>query len=424
MKNIFKTKPSLTIRFIIGIAVIMTISLLIFYLLMQPPLKELGLMALFLSFTAVISIIVGYIAYKQGWIERSPTIHWTLLGGYALASILTFFNVWVTARLMFADQHDLLLATILLVFAAGIAIVLGYFQSSVLTDRITQLDEAAQSISDGNLDVRIPVSGRDEMAILAKTFNKMAEQLQEASRKQEEAENLRRDLIAWVGHDLQTPLASIQAIVEALADGIIEDPETVNRYLNTAKKDIQDLSILIDDLFQLAQLDAGGLQLNVEYNNLSDLISDTLESFSAIAHRQDVTIKGSVESDVDPVFMDAQRIGRVLNNLINNAILHTPNGGQVSVNAECDKNIIVVHVHDTGEGINPDVLPYVFDRFYRGEKSRNRTTGGAGLGLAIAKGIVEAHGGTITVRSEIGKETCFTFSLPKNSQDHIHENKQ
>jgi len=168
-------------------------------------------------------------------------------------------------------------------------------------------------------------------------------------------------------------------------------------------------------------LDAGGLQLNVEYNNLSDLISDTLESFSAITIRQGVIIEGSVASDVDPVYMDAQRIGRVLNNLINNAILHTPKGGQVTVDATCEKNIIIVQVHDTGEGIKPDDIPYVFDRFYRGEKSRNRTTGGAGLGLAIARGIIEAHGGSIKVRSEMGKETCFTFTIPKIHQDHIHE---
>jgi signal transduction histidine kinase len=343
--------------------------------------------------------------------DRSPTIRWTLLGGYALSSLLTFVNVWLTARLMFASQHDLLLATVLLVFAGGMAMALGYFLSSTLTDRIRLLDGAARQIAAGDLDVRIPVRGRDEMADLASTFNQMAEQLQAARIKQQELERMRRDLIAWVGHDLQTPLASIRAVVEALADGMVEDAETAQRYLRTAQKDIRSLSALIDDLFQMAQLDAGGLPLERAENSLADLISDTLESFSELAARQGVDLKGSIEQGVDPVFMDAQRIGRVLNNLVSNAIRHTLSQGRVEVRARREANFVRVEIIDTGEGIRPDDLPVIFERFYRGEKSRSRSTGGAGLGLAIAKGIVEAHGGEIGAQSS-EKGTRFFFTLP------------
>jgi len=271
---------SIPARFVLGVLLILVISLGAFSLIMRPPINEIGLMAQFLTITAIISGLVGYGSYRLGWMERSPTIRWTLLGGYALASILTFFNVWLTARLMFASPHDLLLAMVLLIFATGMAMALGYFLSSTVTNRIRTIDDAAQAIAKGDLDVRIPVTGQDEMAGLARTFNQMAAQLQETERKQQELDVLRRDLVAWAGHDLQTPLASVRAIIEALADGVVDDPESVQRYLRTAQKNIQSLSALIDDLFQMSQLDAGGLPLDCADNSLSDLISDTLEIFS------------------------------------------------------------------------------------------------------------------------------------------------
>ncbi|HLA97116.1 MAG TPA: HAMP domain-containing sensor histidine kinase [Anaerolineales bacterium] len=406
-------RQSVMARYAIGVLGIVSLSLLIFNMLMRPAFTDFGLMALFLSITALISGLAAYGSYRLGWMERSPTIRWALLGGYLLSSVLTFINVWVTARLMFFDQHDLLLATVLLLFASGMAMALGYFLSSTLTDRIRLLDRAARSIASGDLDTRLPVSGRDELALLAATFNQMASQLQGAARKKEELEALRRDLIAWVGHDLQTPLASIQAILEALSDGVVEGQETAWRYLQTAQRDIRSLSILIDDLFQMAQLDAGGLPLNLENNSLSDLISDTLESFREVAARQGVALTGSVSPGVDPVLMDAQRVGRVLNNLVSNALRHTHSGGSVAIHASPTPAGVRVEVTDTGEGIPAADLPYVFERFYRGEKSRSRTTGGAGLGLAIARGIIEAHGGEIGVESQPGW-TRFTFRLPGN----------
>jgi len=241
----------------------------------------------------------------------------------------------------------------------------------------------------------------------------MADQLRTAAQKQQELDHMRRDLIAWVGHDLQTPLASIRAIVEALADGVVDDPETASRYLHTAQRDIRSLSLLIDDLFQMAQLDAGGMPLEREPGSLSDLISDTLESFRELAARQGVRLDGSAEPGVDPVVMDVQRIGRVLNNLVGNALRHTPPGGWVQVCATRSTSGARVEVSDSGEGIAPEDLPHIFDRFYRGEKSRSRRKGGAGLGLAIAQGIVEAHGGTISAASDgPGKGSTFTILIP------------
>lgn len=414
--NNLASRFGLPVRFALGVIVIVALSLLVFNWMMHPPMNDIALMAGFLSITAVISGLAGYATYRLGWLERSPTIRWTLLGVYALSSALTFLNVWLTARLMFASQHDLLLATVLLVFAGGIAMALGYFLSSALTDRIGLLDQAARRVAAGDLEARVPVRGQDELSALALTFNRMAERLQAAARQQEELETLRRDLVAWAGHDLQTPLASVRAIVEALADGMVDDDETRQRYLRTAQRDILSLSALIDDLFQMAQLDAGGLQLDIQANSLADLISDTLESFTALAERQQVRLHGSAEPGTDPVYCDARQIGRVLNNLLSNALRHTPPGGAVEVRAFRSAGAVQVQVDDSGEGIHPQDLPHVFERFYRGEKSRSRSTGGSGLGLAIVRGLVEAHGGQIGVESK-SQNTRFYFTIPVKDEN-------
>lgn len=405
-------KSSAILRFIAGVLLIFIISLAIFNMMMAPPMYELGLMALFLGITSLVSALAGYAAYRFGWLTLSPALRWSLLGVYALSSLLTFFNVWFSAQMMFASQHDLLLAIVLLVFAGGMAMALGYFLSSTITDRVNQLKGAAEKLAEGDLKTRVPVHGRDEVAILAKTFNQMAEQLEVADAKQREMEKMRSELLAWVGHDLQTPLASIRAILEALEDGVVEDPETIKRYLNTAQRDVRSLSALIDDLFQMAQLNAGGFQLERANSSLADLISDTLESFAELATRQYIRLAGSVEPDVDPVNMDTRRIGRVLNNLIGNAIRHTPADGEIKVTARRTNRGVEVSVADSGEGIRPEDLPHVFDGFYRGEKSRSRSTGGAGLGLAISRGIVQAHGGDIHVESQAGQGSRFTFHIP------------
>lgn len=414
MKASLSRAPMLA-RLALGTFFIVAISLAFFNLLMAPPSSELALMALFLGVTALISALVGFIAYRLGWVNLSPTLRWTLLSGYALASVLTFFNVWFSAKLMFASEHDLLLAIVLLVFAGGIAMILGYFLSSTVTERVNLLKDAAEKVAQGELDTRVPVNGRDEVASLSRTFNQMAEQLQAADQKQRELESLRRDLITWASHDLQTPLTSMRAILEALSDGIVDEPEMVKRYLATAQRDVMSLSALIDDLFQMSQLDAGGFPLHRAQASLSDLLSDTLESFSQLAKQQEITLEGSVDSDVDPVFMDTQAIGRVLNNLISNALRHTPRQGRVSVwvRPRRASTGVEVTVSDTGEGIRAQDIPHIFERFYRGDSSRSRKHGsGAGLGLAIARGIVRAHGGDIEVESEVGKGTHFTFHLP------------
>jgi signal transduction histidine kinase len=406
-------KLPLPLVFVCGVALTVGLAVIVFYQLLQPPVKDVGLLVAYLSVTAVLSIAAGYGAYLSGWVTRAPRLSWALLGGYILSSALTLINVGVTAWLMFLNRHDLLLATVLLLFAGGIAVSLGYLLSISLGERIGRLNGAAHAVAGGHLDVRVPVSGQDEVAELGHAFNDMAAQLEAAQQQQRELDRLRRDLVAWIGHDLRTPLASMRVIIEALADGMVEDPETVQHYLRTAQGQIGSLSALLDDLFDMAQIDAGGLQLDRQPNSIGDLISDTIEAFSALARQRNVRLEGSAAPDTDPVVMDGQKVGRVLNNLLDNALRHTPTGGTVRVQASSREDEVQVEVADNGEGISEEDLPHVFERFYRGEKSRSRATGGAGLGLAISAGIVEAHGGKIGVDSAVGEGTRVWFTLPR-----------
>ncbi len=407
-----RNKPIKIWRFFSTIFLPLISAMVLFWVLMKPTMPDAALMLLLMGGTALVTSIFAYMAYRFGWIHQAPGIRWILMGGYAGASLLIFLNTWIIARLMFASAHDLQLATVLLFFAGGIAVSVGYFLSEAITDRINILSDAFKNISNGKLNIRVQVDGKDEMASLAALFNEMSTQLEEAQKKQKELEALRSDLIAWVGHDLRTPMTSIRAILEALADGMVDDPETVKRYLQTAQRDICSLSYLIDDLFEMSQIDAGGMKLDIEIHSISDLVSDTIESFSKIAEEAGVTLDGHLTADANMIAMDVQKIGRVFSNLVSNAIRHTAQGGKIEILVERRPDCLGIRICDTGEGIRETDLPHVFERFYRGEKSRNRSTGGSGLGLAISKGIVEAHGGEINVESRFEEGTCFTFCLP------------
>jgi signal transduction histidine kinase len=259
---------------------------------------------------------------------------------------------------------------------------------------------------------RVDVTGKDEVADLARSLNAMAEQLEVGQRRQHEMDAMRRELLAWVGHDLRTPLASVQTVVEALADGLVDDPQVTERYLRTAQRDIRSLSVLIDDLFEMSRVESGGLELNLRPNSMSDLASDTVEGFAAVAESRGISLTGAAEPDVDPFAMDAERIGRVLANIVSNAIRHTPDGGSVLVNAWRAGDAVLVSVTDTGTGIPADGLGHIFESHARGSRSRRGADDGSGLGLAIAKGIVEAHGGEIGIGSQLGSGTRVQFSLP------------
>ena len=230
-----------------------------------------------------------------------------------------------------------------------------------------------------------------------------------------ELEQARKDLIASVSHDLRTPLASMRAMVEAISDGVVSDELTIRNYCSNIRSEVEHLSTLIDDLFELSRLDSGTLDLHLQPSSVEEMLSSVLESMKAQAEAQVLKLSHSLDGPLEPVMADPHKIQRVLYNLVQNAIRHTPADGTISVEAQDLGEQVQINVVDSGQGIVQDDVDKVFDRFYRGEKSRSREFGGAGLGLAIAKGIVEAHGGRIWVDSQPGAGSRFSFSLPKAS---------
>lgn len=394
-----------------GIVVALVVAALLMVGLMAPPLDELATLVATLAVTSVLSVGLGYVLYRRGW-ARSSSLLITLIATYIWAAVLTLINVWVMQQRMFFSEHDLVLSGVLLLFAVIIATTYGLFVASSVTDGLRELADTADRVAAGDLAARVPVQGRDEIARVSHSFNAMAAQLQAAADQQQKLDTLRRNLLAWTSHDLRTPLTSIQVRIEALNDGLITDPDALQRYYRTIRADGLALNRLIDDLFEMAQLEAGGLRLDLASASLSDLVSDTLESFRPIAEQRGVSLTAEVAPDLDPVVMDAARVGRVLSNLCANAIRHTPDGGTVHVRAYRGDAGVTVTVEDSGPGFTPADLPNVFEQFYRGEPARSRATGGGGLGLAIARGIVEAHGGRIWAENRPAGGALVGFTLP------------
>lgn len=377
-----------------------------------------------LGLTALGSLAIGSLAHQLGWWRRLGSLRLSLTLGYALAAGLTLLNVWVTARLMFISEHDLALGGILLLFAGAISVAFGASLSANIARAVDKLVSAARRLSEGNFSVRVEITGRDELARLSDSFNAMAERLEQADEDARRLEAARRDLVAWVSHDLRTPLSALQAMTDAMVEGVVTDPEEVQRYLNQCQVAIRRMNDLIDDLFQLAQVDAGHLDLQFEPCNLSDLVSDAIGGFSANVQAKNVSITGEVDPALDPVWIAPREISRVLHNLLENALRHTPAGGKIHVQGRLQDGIAHLSIQDTGEGVDPEDLPRIFERFYRGEKSRSRDgfqRGGAGLGLAIARGFIEAHGGKIWAESTPGAGTTMHFELPLEQENRMRK---
>lgn len=383
----------------------------LFYALMAPSPADLLAVVLTLGLTALVSVGLGYALYRRGW-ARSSSLTLTLMAAYLWAALVTLFTVWLMQRQMFFSEHDLILSGVLLLFAAIMATTFGLFVAASVTEGLRQMGDAAAALAGGDLSARVPITGRDEVARLGASFNAMAGRLQEAAERRRQLEKMRSDLIAWTSHDLRTPLTSIRARVEALNDGLVVDPEETKRYHAAILADVMALNGLIDDLFEMAQLDSGGPALEVTPSSLADLISDCLERFDAPARQRGIALSGNVDRSVDPVTMHAGKIGRVLNNLVENALHHTPPGGWVSIRAVATAGGVAVTVADSGPGFAAADLARVFEQFYRGERARSRDTGGAGLGLAIARGIVEAHGGRVWAENSTGGGAVVGFELP------------
>ena len=286
--------------------------------------------------------------------------------------------------------------------ALVIGLLITFFLSRRILAPVKSLTLAAKRLGQGDFSQRVQSKDKSEVGELAQTFNAMASDL-------ERAEQLKRNMIADVAHELRTPLSNIRGYLEAIRDGI-KKPDTDT--ISSLDEEAVILSRLVDDLQELSLVEAGELKLVYQSEDIAVLINQTVASVQAQATAKGLSVSIDLTDKLFLVSIDSRRISQVLRNLLDNAVAHTAKGGTITVTARRQDKYLEVAVADTGEGIPAEDLPNIFERFYRVDKSRARATGGSGLGLTIAKRLVEAHGGKIEVRSEPGKGSCFTFTLP------------
>lgn len=307
------------------------------------------------------------------------------------------------AQSYFDRLRQLLLAGAMI--ASGVGLVLGLGLSRGLSAPLQRLATAARAVAAGELSHRVAVAGSTEIAEVSQAFNEMAAGL-------EQAEQLRQNLMADVAHELRTPLTVLQGNLQAMLDGVypLDQAELAVLYDETRL-----LSRLVDDVRELALAEAGQLHMSIQSVDPASVLRRACDSLLPTAQAQAVDLTVKVPEDLPVVHVDSDRVAQVLYNLLTNALQHTPSGGSITVTASATDKAVEVVVSDTGEGIAPEHLAHIFDRFWRADPSRTRGErwdGSSGLGLAIAQSLVSAQGGRIWVESDLGKGAAFHFTLP------------
>jgi signal transduction histidine kinase len=314
----------------------------------------------------------------------------------------------VFALLMFVAQHDALLIIVLAVFAGAVSVRSAQLLSGGVLRDVVGIRDGLEAVGHGDRDVHMTTQARDEVAELAAAANAMIERL-----AAEEA--ARRDLVAAVSHDLRTPITSLRLLAEAMSDDIVAEGSR-REYLQSIRTHIAALSALIDDLFELSRLESGEIQWSMEQVSVGELVGETVDALRADAEASGLRLRAELPVDVGDRVAVAQaspeKVQRVLFNLIQNAIRHTPPDGTITVRAEPAGDAVEVEVADTGEGIAAPDRDRVFEPFFRGGTQSARSEDGSGLGLAISRAIIEAHGGRIWLDdAEVG--TRVRFALPR-----------
>jgi two-component system, OmpR family, sensor histidine kinase BaeS len=346
---------------------------------------------------AVLAAIVASVAI----VRLLPTLR-LQLGALALLIVCLPLGVVLGSGLVMFGMHEdakiLSVAIVSTLSALGGALLLGRH----ILQPLGRLRIASKQLAAGDLSVRASESGPRELLELSASFNEMAAGL-------EQLFDARRELVAWASHDLRTPLASLRAMVETLEDGLA----TPEEYLPAIRTQTEILSGLVEDLFDLAMIDAGALTLELRDQPLGDLVERCLEALEPEARSHEVRLESRLDPEDPVVRVAPDKVRRVLLNLLTNAVHHAPPHGAVAVVVESDTDHVVVAVEDSGNGLAPDAPQRMFDRFWRDDESRARSSGGAGLGLAIAQGLVQAHGGRIWAenRREGGARVAFTLPL-------------
>jgi signal transduction histidine kinase len=331
--------------------------------------------------------------------------------GVGVSVGLITLGVAMVGLLMFVSPHDALAMALLLLFAGALSVYSMRVLARGVMDDIEAVRAGLRAVGDGCRDVAVRTGGRDEVAELAAAANRMTAQLTERESEREAAESARRDLVAAVSHDLRTPLTSLRLLVEAVEDDLV-DPEVRRCYLERMGLHVRSLSALIEDLFELSRLEAGDIQWSMRQVRLDELVEETVDAMRPEAAAKGVAVTTEVANGVAPARANPEKLQRVLFNLIQNAIRHTPADGSVTVAAESNGARVEVEVADTGHGMAPADRDRAFEPFFRAGHDASRPREGAGLGLAICRAIVEGHGGQIWF-ADSPQGTRVRFSLPR-----------
>jgi signal transduction histidine kinase len=338
-------------------------------------------------------------------LEGLPTIRAKLGSTIILAVGVTLVLVYVIlgfAFRVFEVRDSLWQLALAGAAAAALALGMARWLARGMTQPLRDMARAAQRMETGDYSQRVHTASRDEVGQLATAFNNMSAEL-------ESLERLRRDLVANVSHELRTPISALRAHLENLLDGVEPaDPETLQVMLAQSER----LGRLVDQLLELSRLESGELRLNRSAVPLHPLVREVLSEIEVARADRGVRMRDDVPDDLPPVVVDPERVHQVLFNLLDNAVRYTPAGGEVTVSAHAADGSCEIAVADTGPGIAPEHLPRLFERFYRADAARSRGDGGTGIGLAIARSVVEAHGGRIRAESRVGQGSVFTFDLP------------
>jgi signal transduction histidine kinase len=333
--------------------------------------------------------------------------------GVALALGQLLAAVAIGAAVMFVSPHDAWMTIAILLFAAVVATRAAQLLLRGAVHDVRAIGDGLHAVERGDRDVAIEAHSGSELEELARTANRMIAALSAEEQARDSAEAARRQVIAAVSHDLRTPLSSLQLLTQALEDDLV-DTRTARRYVTTIGTNVRTLGALIDDLFELSCLDAGEVAWSTAAVDLSELVGEALELVRPSTEAARVALSAQLPADLAPANANADKLRRVLLNLLQNAIHHTPPDGSVAIRASVTGATIEVEVADTGEGIATEDRPHVFEPFFRGGGDAARTRPGSGLGLAISRAIVEAHGGRIWL-AEGADETRVRFTLPAAS---------
>jgi signal transduction histidine kinase len=372
-------------------------------------------------YSAVAATLAGVVAGALLYALRRASIG-VQAAVAALAAVLAVAIgvAWASSQ-MFLMKHDLRVLWVVLISAGTVGLVVAILFGQRVAAASRSVGEMARRLgesgADGDLSLGVgsPVRRRapGELATLAAELEQTSARLAEAQAQASALEKSRRELVAWVSHDLRTPLAGVRAMVEALEDRVVDDPETVARYYATMRREIDRLAGLVNDLFELSRIQSGALALDIESVALDELVGDAVAGAAIAASAKGIDLRGEVGEPSPVVELSTPEMVRVVRNLLDNAIRHTPPGGVVVITARLDDGgeAAVVSVQDACGGIPERDLDSVFEMAYRGDTARTPGDGGGGLGLAVARGLVEAHHGEISVHNE-GPGCRFTVRLP------------